>query len=55
MALPSSGPISFSDVAGEVGDSTTSNISLGKLSVYDLGEYSNNRISHRKWFSWMGR
>ena len=38
MALPSSGPISFSDVAGEVGDSTTSNISLGKLSVYDLGD-----------------
>jgi hypothetical protein len=38
MALPSSGPISFSDVAGEVGDSTTSNISLGKLSIYDLGD-----------------
>jgi len=38
MALPSSGPISLSDVAGEVGDSTTSNISLGKLSVYDLGD-----------------
>tara|TARA_R110000772_G_scaffold222266_1_gene332758 strand:+ start:2237 stop:3676 length:1440 start_codon:yes stop_codon:yes gene_type:complete len=38
MALPSSGPISLSDIAGEVGDSTTSNISLGKLSVYDLGD-----------------
>jgi hypothetical protein len=37
MTLPSSGPISLSDVAGEVGDSTTSNISLGKLSVYDKG------------------
>ena len=38
MALPGSGPISLSDVAGEVGDSTTSNISLGKLSVFDLGD-----------------
>ena len=38
MALPSSGPISLSDVAGEVGDSTTSSISLGKLSIYDLGD-----------------
>lgn len=38
MALPGSGPISLSDVAGEVGDSTTSNISLGKLSIYDLGD-----------------
>lgn len=38
MALPSSGPISMSQVAGEVGDSTSSNISLGKLSIYDLGD-----------------
>ena len=38
MALPSSGPISLSDVAGEVGDSTTSNISLGKVSIFDLGD-----------------
>ena len=28
----------MSQVAGEVGDSTSSNISLGKLSVYDLGD-----------------
>ena len=38
MALPASGPISMSGVAGEVGDSTTSNISLGKLSIFDLGD-----------------
>lgn len=38
MALPSSGPISMSQVAGEVGDSTTSNISLGKVSIFDLGD-----------------